>query len=89
MAVRHADVSGGYTIENQYEEKRMRDIQVRKRDSEAESEEQLDQWRKIERFEQEAPNTSASSDPCVALEYPVSGDIKSAGVRTCAAFRSC
>ena len=28
-AVRHADASGGYITENQHEEDRMRDIQVR------------------------------------------------------------
>ena len=33
MAVRHADASGGYIIENQHEEKRMRDIQVSRRGS--------------------------------------------------------
>ena len=34
-------------------------------------------WRKTERFEQEAPNASASPDPCVALEYPASGETQS------------
>ena len=52
----------------------MRDIQVSKRGPEAASEEQSDKWRKKERLELEAPNTSASSDPCVALEYPASGE---------------
>ena len=51
----------------------MRNIQVSKRGSEAAIEEQSDTWRKTERFEQEAPNASASSDPYVALEYPASG----------------
>ena len=40
VAVRHADASGVYIIENQHEENRMRDIQVSKRGSEAASEEQ-------------------------------------------------
>ena len=30
----------------------------------------MDKWRKTVRFEQAAPNASASSDPHVALEYP-------------------
>ena len=77
-------------IESQHEEKRMRGIRVNKRGSGTTSEEQLDEWRKTERLEHEAPNTSASSDPCVAQEYPVSCEIqKSAGVRTCAEVRSC
>ena len=29
VAVRHVDASGGYIIENQHEEDRMRDIQVK------------------------------------------------------------
>ena len=70
VAVRHAVASGGYITENQHEENRMRDIQVSKRGSEATSEEQSDKWRKTERIERETPNTSASSDPLVALEYP-------------------
>ena len=37
----------------------------------------MDEWRKTERLEREAPNTSASSDPYVALEHPVSGEIQS------------
>ena len=76
VAVRHADASGGYIIENQHEEKIVRDIQVSKRGSGAASEEQSDEWRKTERLEHEAPNTSASSDPCVALELLVSGEIQ-------------
>ena len=52
----------------------MRDIQVGKRGSEAAGEEQPDMLRKTVRFEQEAPSTSASSDPLVALEYPASGE---------------
>ena len=43
VAVRHADASGGYIIENQHEEKRMRGIRVNKRGSGATSEEQLDE----------------------------------------------
>ena len=90
MAVRHADASGGYIIENQDEEDRMRDIQVSERGSEAASEEQSDRWRKRVRFEQEASSASASSDPYVALEYPASGETqKSARVRTCAEVWSC
>ena len=61
-------------IENPYEEERMRDIHVGKRGSEAAGEEQLDKWRKTERFEQEASSASAPSDPFVALEYPASGE---------------
>ena len=71
VAVRHADVSGGYTTRNQHEEKRKRDIQVNERGSGATNEEQTDEWRKTVRFEQEAPNTSISSDPHVALQHPV------------------
>ena len=48
VAVRHADASGGYIIENQHEEKRMRGIRVNKRGSGATREEQLDEWRKTE-----------------------------------------
>ena len=55
----------------------MRGIRVNKRGSGATSEEQLDEWRKTERLEREAPNTSASSGPCVALEHPVIGEIQS------------
>ena len=74
VAVRHADASGGFIIENQHEEKRMRDIQLSKRGSGATSEEQSDKWRKTERLEHETPNSSASSDPPVALENPASGE---------------
>ena len=74
VAVRHADASGGDIRENQHEEKRVRDIQVSNRGSEAAREEHSDKWRKTERFEQEASNASASSDPLVALEYPASGE---------------
>ena len=70
VAVRHADAPGGYIIENQHEEDRMRDIQVSQRGSEAASEEQTDKLRKTERPEQEAPIASSSSDPYVALRYP-------------------
>ena len=42
VAVRHADASGGYIIENQHEEEIMRDIQVRIRGSGATREEQTD-----------------------------------------------
>ena len=69
VAVRRADAPGG--TENQHEEKIMRDIRVNKRGSGATSEEQLDEWRKTERLEHEAPNTSASSDPFVAPENHV------------------
>ena len=55
----------------------MRGILVNKRGSGATSERQLDEWRKTERLEHEAPKTSASSDPCVAREYPVSCEIQS------------
>ena len=72
VAVRLADASGGYMLENQHEEKRMRGIRVTKRGSGETSEEQLDGWRKIERLEHEAPNTSAFSDPCFALGHRVS-----------------
>ena len=75
--VRHADASGGYIKENQHEEKRKRGIRVNKRGPGATSEEHLDEWRKTERLEHEAPNTSASSDPCVAQEYPLSCEIQS------------
>ena len=77
VAIRHADASGGDIIENQHEEDRMRDIRVGKRGSEATSEEQSDKWRENERLEHEAPNTSTSSDPCVAREYLASGEIPS------------
>ena len=76
MAVRHADASGGYTTENQHEEKRIRGIRVSRRRSGAASEEKLDEWRKSERLEHEAPNTSASY-PCVAREYLVSCEVQS------------
>ena len=69
VAVRHADASGGYIIENQHEEDRMRDIHVGKRGPEAAGEEQPDKLRKTVRSEQEAPNASLSSDPPVALEF--------------------
>ena len=77
VSVRHVDASGGDIVENLHEEKRMRGIRVNNRGSGATSEEQLDEWRKTERLEHEAPNTSASSDPCVGLEHPVSGEIQS------------
>ena len=76
VADRHADASGGYIIENQHDEKSMRDIQVSKRGSGAASEEQSDNWRKTVRFEQEASSALTSSDPSVALEYPASGEIQ-------------
>ena len=76
VVVRHADASGGDIIENQHEEDRLRYIHVGKRGSEATSEEQSDEWRETERLEHEAPNTSASSDPCVALENLESGEIQ-------------
>ena len=77
VAVRHADASGGYITENQHEKKRTRDIQVNKRGSEATNEEHTDEWRKTVRFVQEAPNTSASSDPYVALEHPMKSETPS------------
>ena len=51
-----------------------RDIQVNERGSETTNEEQMDEWRKTVRFEREAPDTSASSDPYVALELLVRGE---------------
>ena len=77
MAVRQADASGGDIRENQHEEKIMKGIRVNTRGSGATSEEQLDEWRKTERLEQEAPSAAASSDPTVALEYPASCEIQS------------
>ena len=77
VAVRHADASGGYIIQNLHEEKRKRDIQVNERGSEATNEEQMDEWRKMVRFEHEAPNAPASSDPYVALEHLVSDETPS------------
>ena len=77
VAVRHADASGGYIIENQHEEKRKRDIQVNERGSEATNEEQTDEWRKTVRFKQEAPNTSISSGPYVSLEHHVRNETPS------------
>ena len=62
VAVRHADASGGYITKNQHED-RMRDIQVSRRGSEAASEEHSGKLREKALFEQEAPNTSASSEP--------------------------
>ena len=76
MAVRHADASGGYTIEKHHEEKRKRDIHVGKRGSEA-GEEQPDKLRKTVRFEQEARKTSISSDPYFALEHHVRDETSS------------
>ena len=37
----------------------------------------MDEWRKTQRLDREAPNTSASSDPCVALEHLVSCEMQS------------
>ena len=74
LPVGHADASGGYIRENQHEENIMKDIQVNQKGPEAASQEQMDQWRKTVRFEQEGPSASASSDPLVALEYPASGE---------------
>ena len=76
VAVRHADASGGCITENQHIEERMRDIQVSKRGLEATNEEHSDEWRKKERFEQEASSSSAgaSSEPTVTLEYPARGE---------------
>ena len=90
VAVRHADASGGYIIENQHEEKRARDIHIGKRVSEVAGEEQPDKLSKTVRFEQEAPNASASSDPTVTLEYPASCETQEpAGLCACAEVRSC
>ena len=77
VEVRRADASGGYIIDNQHEEDRMRDIHVGKRRSQAAGEEQPDKLRKTVRFEQEASSASASSYPIVALEYPASGETQS------------
>ena len=63
VAVRHADTSGGYIIENQHEEDRMRDIHIGKRGPEAAGEEQPDILSKTVRFGQDASSASASSDP--------------------------
>ena len=63
--------------ENQREEKILRGTRVNIRGSGATSEEQLDERRKTERIEREAPNASASSDPCAAREYLVSCEIQS------------
>ena len=52
-----ADTSGGHIIENDQEKKRKRDVHVNER--------------KMVRFEQEAPSTSAPSGPHVALEHLV------------------
>ena len=60
--------------ENQHDEKRMRDIRIAKRGSEAAGEEQPDKLRKTVRFKQEAPSAGSSSDRRVALEYPSSGE---------------
>ena len=64
-------------MENQHEEKSMRGIRVNKRGSGATSEKQLDEWRKTELLEQEAPNTPASFGPYIAQEYFVSCEIQS------------
>ena len=61
VAVRHADASGVYIMEDQHEEKRMRDIQVSKRGQETGNEEQPDKLKQTVRFELEAPNSSSSS----------------------------
>ena len=77
VAVRHANASGRYIIENQHEEDTMRYIQVSRRGSESASEEQSDKLRKKVRFEQEAPSASAFSDAYVALEYHARGEKRS------------
>ena len=64
-------------MEDQHEEKSKRDIHIGERGSEAASEEQPDKLKKTVRFEQEAPNASAHSDPYVALEYPARGETPS------------
>ena len=77
VAVRHADASGGNITEKQNEEDRKRDIHIGKRGSEAAAEAQPHKLRKTVRFEQEAQNAAASSDPTVALEYLASGETQS------------
>ena len=52
----------------------MRHIHIGRRGSETANEEQPHKWRKTERFQQEAPSASASSDPPVALAYPATGE---------------
>ena len=74
VAVRHADASGGYIRENQHEEKTMRNIHFSRGGPEAAGEEHSDEWRKTERFEQEAPSAAASSHPTIPLKYPASGE---------------
>ena len=77
VAVRHADASAGYIVENQHDETRMRGIRVNNRGSEGAGGEQPDKLRKTVRLEHDAPNTSASSDPYVALEQPVRSETES------------
>ena len=77
MAVRHADASAGLHHREPARRDRMRGVQVGNKGSEAADEEQPDKLRKTVRFEQEALNTSASSDPYVALEYPVRSETPS------------
>ena len=71
VAVRHADASGGYIIEEQHEKRNERETSKSTKEPEATNEDQTDEWRKTMRFEREAPNTSAFSDPHVALEHLV------------------
>ena len=74
MAVRHADASGGDIRENPARRGQNEGHPRWQRGSEASSEDQLDTPRKTVRFEQEAPDAAASSDPTVALKHPASGE---------------
>ena len=74
MAVRQADASGGYFIENHDEENRMRDIQVGTR-PEAASEEQPDKLRKTARFEQEGETPSRPGSALVQKSGHGDGDV--------------
>ena len=76
VAVRHADASGGDIRENQHDENRTRDIHVGKRGPEAAGEEP-DHVKEDRRFEQEAPNAAAPSDPTVIVEqHLASGELQ-------------
>ena len=58
MADRHAVASG--EDEKRHDENTMKDIHFGKRGSETANVEQLDTWRSIVRFEQDAPNAGGS-----------------------------
>ena len=73
MAVRHVDASGGDIMENQHEDKR----KTSKSTQRDQKQQMKKEWRNTLRLEQEAPNSSASSDPYVALEHPVRSEIPS------------